>query len=273
MLDTTPNIHQRSAGEARVSLDLRAGRTRLEGLRQSGSGKAILPRVEDGVPEVVFLNTSGGLTGGDRLSYSLDIAAGCQAVATTQTAERAYCSDTGAAEVSVAVTAGREARVDWLPQETILFEGAQVNRRTRIDLGAGARCLYAETIVLGRAAMGETLTRLRFRDDRMILREGRPVLAEPLVLEDGLLAGSGRGALLGGHRAVATVALVMRGAEDAAGGLRDLLAEPGVEAAVSGFDGKCVLRMMAVDGWPLRRLMVRVLGRLSGRPLPRVWQI
>jgi urease accessory protein len=273
MLDSPLINHQRSVGEARVSLDLRGGQTRLVGLRQSGSGKAILPRVEDGVPEVVFLNTSGGLTGGDTLSYALDVGAGCQAVGTTQTAERAYCSDTGVAEVSVKITAGAQGRVDWLPQETILFDGAQVNRRTRIELGVGARCLYAETVVLGRAAMGETLGRVMFRDDRMILREGRPVLAEPLVLDDWFLAGAGRGALLGGNRAFATVALVMQGAEDAAEGLRGMLVEPGVTAAVSGFDGKCVVRLLAVDGWPLRRVMMRILGRASGRALPRVWQI
>lgn len=273
MLDLISTIHQRSAGEARVSLELRAGKTRLTGLRQSGSGKAILPRVEDGVPEVVFLNTSGGLTGGDRLSYRLDVGAGGSVVATTQTAERAYLSETGAAEVSVSIHAGAGARVDWLPQETILFQGAEVNRSTRIDLGAGARCLYAETVVMGRAAMGETLTRLRFRDERVILREGRPVLMEPLWLDDGFVANTGHSALLGGNRAFATVALVMQGAEDAAEGLREILVEPGVEAAVSGFDGKCVLRLMAVDGWPLRRLMVRILAKASGRPLPRVWQI
>jgi urease accessory protein len=273
MLDRTPVIMQRSAGEARVRLAVTAGRTRLTHLRQEGSAKAILPRVEDAVPEVVFLNTSGGLTGGDRLSFTLDIGDGGKAVATTQTAERVYQSAAGQAEVSVAITAGCGARVDWLPQETILFQGAQVRRRTRIDLGPGARCLYAETVVLGRAAMGETLARVAFRDDRMIRREGRPVLAEPLVLDDAVLAGARRAAIFGGARAFATVALVAGGAEDAVAALRALPKEPGVEAAFSGFDGKCIIRMMAADGWPLRRLMVRVLGQLSGRPLPRVWQI
>jgi urease accessory protein len=273
MLDTIPTIMQRSMGEASVSLALSGGRTRLGGLRQSGSGKAILPRTEDGVPEVVFLNTSGGLTGGDRLRYSLMLGARGQAVATTQTAERAYLSDSGPAEVSVAIAAGADARIDWLPQETILFDGAQVNRSTRIDLGAGARCLYAETVVLGRAAMGETVGRVSFRDERAIYRCTRPVLLEPLMIDDGVLAGAGRAAMLGGNRAFATVALLMQGAEDAASGIAALLEEPGVEAAASGFDGKCLIRALAVDGWPMRRLIVRVLARLSGRSLPRVWQI
>ncbi len=273
MFDQAPVRMQRSHGEAVAILDATGGMTRLVRLRQQGSAKAILPRVFDGVPEVVFLNTSGGLTSGDRLSLRLEARGGAQVVATTQTAERAYAAPAGPAEVEVLVTAGRDARIDWLPQETILFDGADLRRTTRIDLGAGARCLYAETVVLGRAAMGETVRHLSFRDDRMILREGRPVLAEPLVLTGAVLARGGNQALLGGARAFATVALIAEGAGDAADGLRPMLSEPGVEAAASGWDGKCVVRLMAADGWPLRRLLARVLPRLSGRALPRVWQV
>ena len=60
---------QRSHGKAMVRFALRGDQTRLRDLAQSGSAKAMLPRVWGHVPEVVFLNTSGGLTGGDALSY------------------------------------------------------------------------------------------------------------------------------------------------------------------------------------------------------------
>jgi urease accessory protein len=273
MLDATPIEFQRSHGAARVALSAASGRTRLADLYQSGSAKAILPRVAGAVPEVVFLNTSGGLTSGDRLEYRLDLGPGAEALATTQTAERAYMAAQGAAEVGVSITAGRDARVDWLPQETILFNAAQVRRSTRIDLAMGASCLYAETVVLGRAAMGETVRTLAFRDERLITRDGTPILSEPLMLDDRSMASAPRPALIGTARAFATVALVRPGAEDAAGALGELLAEPGVEAAASGFDGKCLVRLMAPDGWPLRRVMARLLTRLSGRTLPRVWQM
>ena len=121
--------------------------------------------------------------------------------------------------------------------------------------------------------MGETLAQVQFRDNRLIRRAGRPVVAEPLVLDNAFLADAGNPALLSGHRAFATVALVAPGATDAAAIQRDLLAEPGVTAAASEFDGKTVLRLLAVNGWPLRRVIARVLARLTGRPLPRVWQI
>ena len=80
MLDA---VHmQRSAGVARVSID--GGR--LTGLAQSGSAKALLPRSYGPAPEVVFLNTSGGLTAGDTLDYQLDLGPATRATATTQTA-------------------------------------------------------------------------------------------------------------------------------------------------------------------------------------------
>ncbi|HEX9858209.1 MAG TPA: urease accessory protein UreD, partial [Paracoccaceae bacterium] len=86
---------QRSRGRATVGLRLQDGRTVLQELHQSGSAKALLPRVHQADPEVVFLNTAGGLTGGDRLEYGLRLGPGCRATATTQTAERAYANAGG----------------------------------------------------------------------------------------------------------------------------------------------------------------------------------
>ncbi|WP_096786226.1 urease accessory protein UreD [Rhodobacter sp. CZR27] len=264
---------ERSQGDAHVALALARGAVRLADLAQRGSAKAFLPRIAGPVPEVVFLNTSGGLTGGDRLDYRLTLGEGCRAVATTQTAERAYAAGEGAARVGVVHEVGRGGWLDWLPQETILYEGAALDRRTEVDLAPEAGCLIVESVVLGRAAMGETVRRLAFRDRRSIRRAGRPVLVDPLCFDDAALA-AGRGpAVLGGARAFATLALVGQGAEDALGAARAVLDEPGVEAAASAFDGKLVLRMLAPDGWPLRRQVARVLAALRGRDLPRVWQV
>jgi urease accessory protein len=56
--------------------------------------------------------------------------------------------------------------------------------------------------------------------------------------------------------------------------LRAVLDEPGVASSATAFDGRTVVRMLAPDGWPLRRQIVRALHVLrQGRPLPRVWQV
>ena len=273
MFDSPAPRMQRATGHAGVGLSAAPAGARLVRLAQSGSAKAFLPRVHGPVPEVVFLNTAGGLTGGDRMGYALDLGPGARAVATTQTAERAYAAAGGRARLDVALTLGAGASLDWLPQETILFDGSALDRRTRADLGAGARLLMVEWLVLGRLAMGETLARFDLDDCREIWREGRPVLIEPLRLSEAVLGD--RPALLSGARAVATVALVAPGAEDALGPVREAIAGlgPEVAAAASGWDGKCVVRLRAGDGWPLRRAVARLLAALrGGAALPRVWQ-
>lgn len=270
---------QRARGVAMTALSLRRGRTRLDGLRQQGCAKAFLPR-QPGAPEIVFLNTAGGLTGGDRLSYALTLGEGARVTATTQTAERAYAAP-GAeapARLDVRLEAGAGARLDWLPQETIIYDGAALERQSEIALDPDAELLMCETLVLGRAAMGESVRRLRLFDRRSVTRDGRPVLVDAVELTDGSLAAVAEEAGLAGARAVALVALVAPGAEDAAQALRALPLPEGVRGAVSGWEGKCVMRLMAGDSWPLRLALAAALRHLRARrgeppALPRVWQI
>lgn len=252
---------QRAKGEALVAL----GPDRLLRLRTEGSAKAILPGGHAG-REVVFLNTSGGLTSGDHLRFALESEG--RAVATTQTAERAYKAIGTPARMEVRLSVGAGGWLDWLPQETILFDEAALNRRTLIDLAPGAGCLALEAVVLGRAAMGETVRNLRFRDRREIRRNGAPFWIDPLALDPSALAGS---ATLNGARAVATIVVTD---EHPLLPLRAVLNEPGVIAEASAFAGRTVVRMLAADGWPLRRQIARALHILRrGQPLPRVWQL
>lgn len=263
---------QRSHGRATASFATRLGQTRLADLAQQGSAKAMLPRVAGAVPEVVFLNTSGGLTDGDSLFYGLTLGEACHVSATTQTAERVYASRGGAAQAAVQMQVGAGGRLDWLPQETILFEDSHLARSTQIDLAEDASCLLCESVVLGRHAMGETLQRAQLTDARMVRRSGRPVWAETLRLDADVLADRSA-ALLGPAGAFAVIALVAQGAEDAVGPLRAALGHPGVTAAASGWNGKCVARILARDGWPLKQQIAQALAVLRHGPLPRVWQM
>lgn len=273
MFDAPAPSLQRSRGDAAVAVSRRGGTIRLDRLAQAGSGKAFLPRVHRPVPEAVFLNTSGGLTGGDRLAFALEVGPGAALTATTQTAERAYAAGGGTAAVTVTGRVGAGGRLDWLPQETILYEASDLDRRTEIDLEGDAVCLLCETVVIGRTAMGETPSVARLTDRRTVRRDGRPVWAETTRLDPAALARRGDPAVLGGAAAFAVIALIAPGAEDAAPRLRAALAAEGVTAAASGWDGKCVARLTAADGWPLRRALTRALNALRDAPLPRVWQM
>jgi urease accessory protein len=271
MSNTPTAVMQRSRGRAEVAF--RGPGLQLDRLVQEGSAKAILPAVQDGAPEVVFLNTAGGLAGGDRLDYALAVPEGGRVVATTQTAERAYRATDDTARVRLNLSVGAGGWLDWLPQETILYDGCRLDREVTVDLGSGAGCLFLETVILGRHAMGEVLAGLYLRDSRRVLRDGRPLWTEPMLLDTASLRRSGAPTILGGARAFATLALVRDGAGDAVSALRAVLDEPGVEAAASGFDGRCVVRFLAWDGLPLRRQVIRAIRAIRPGPLPRVWQV
>jgi urease accessory protein len=200
------------------------------------------------------------------LRFGLDMHG--RAVATTQTAERAYKATGIPARMDVRLSVGPGGWLDWLPQETILFDRAALDRRTVIDLAAGAGCLALEAVVLGRAAMGETVRDLRFRDRREIRSSTKPFWIDPLALDASSLAGT---ATLNAARAFATIVVTD---ERPLAPLRAALDEPGVVAEASAFAGRTVVRMLAADGWPLRRQIARTLHILrEGRPLPRVWQV
>ncbi|THD85860.1 urease accessory protein UreD [Aliigemmobacter aestuarii] len=270
--DLSLPVAERSHGRASVAIDRRAGRNRLTDLAQRGSGKAFLPRVAGDVPQVVFLNTSGGLTDGDRIAYDLQVGPGASVQSTTQTAERAYAGRGAPARAEVNITVGAGATVDWLPQETILFEDAWLDRETRVTLAPDAACLMAEAVVLGRRAMGEAPRAARLTDRRMVLREGRPLWAEAIRITPDWLHRASSPALLGQARAFAVIALIAPGAETAVSRLRAVPVLAGATVAVSGWDGRCILRLAASDGWPMKIQMARMV-RTLGRCVPRVWQV
>jgi urease accessory protein len=265
--DSTPR-HQRVKGHAAVAF---AGDGRLARLAQSGSAKAMLPRMHGRAPEVVFLNTAGGLTGGDRLDWSLDLRGGT-AVATTQTAERAYRSAGGVAETRTRLSLGPGAALHWLPQELILFEGAALDRTLEVEMADDATLVMLETLVLGRAAMGETLRRLHLRDRRRVFRGGRPALIEGVFLDDADLVRPGPGGL-GDARAVASLSLLSSDACDRLQTVRESLPRDGaVRAAASAWDGRLTVRLAAADAFALRRAVALAVAALTRMPLPRVWQ-
>ncbi len=260
---------QRSQGAAHVVMGARG----LVDLAQRGSAKAMLPRMNAGLPEIVFLNTSGGLASGDRLRFAVDLRAGTRALATTQTAERAYRAEAAPARAEVALNVGPGAWLDWLPQETILYEGARLERDTVVELAADAGCLLLEMVVLGRLAMGERPARLHLRDRRTIRRAGRLVHHDALALDDDALTRIDGAAMTGGAPAMATLAIIAPHAPDLLTRARETLAEPGVTAAASAPPGRLVIRLLAADGWPLRRQINRLLRALRPDPLPRIWQV
>ena len=265
---TFPRSLQRARGAIRTSFRNGA----LGSLFNSGSAKALLPRSYGPATEVVLVNTAGGITGGDVYSYECCADASGVTV-TTQTAERAYCSSGDQpAGLDVTLTACNGAKLHWLPQETILFDGSRLARRIEVNLDASSECLILESLVFGRHAMGETLNRCQFKDSWRIHRDGRLVHAEALRLERDIgrcLAHSA-----GADSAQMTAVAVYIGPRSAQirADMAAALARTGSRAAVSAWNGKVVMRMLARDTMTGKQDLTRFLTAMRGVQVPRVWQ-
>lgn len=266
----TVQTHQRAKGRVLVSFKARDGLTVIDDLRQEGCLKARFPRPVD-FTEAVTLNSSGGVAGGDRLLAEIAVRAGAQACITAQAAERFYRALAEASHVRNAVRVEAGAMAEWLPQESILFDRASLDRRLDIDLSEDSRFLGAEMLVFGRAAMGESVRDVQLADTISIHRAGRLIWHDALRFAGDPSAALARAAV--GQGAIAVASLLYAGADAAArcDGLRTSLAA--FDAGVSLLDGLLVARIVAADGEALRMAVIAGLACLrDGRALPRVWR-
>jgi len=265
--------HQRATGDLRITFRHRDAVTALADLRQEGCLKARFPRPVAWT-EAVTLNTSGGIAGGDVLSTSLTVEAGAQASFAAQAAERFYRALPGdpPARLRTAITIGAGASAEWLPQESILFDACAFDPRLDVDIAADAWFLGVESLVFGRALMGETVRTARLRDLIRIRRAGRLLLHDAIRFDGEVASVLDRPAAAGGGRATATMVHVAPDAEARLDDLRAAWADAPAEAAASAWNGFLLGRVVAQNGACLRRTIMAGLHVLrSGRPLPRVW--
>jgi urease accessory protein len=271
-----PIVLQRARGRADVSFKAVDGVTRLDRLFQEGQAKIRIPKPLPGeAPTAVAINTGGGIAGGDRIAWGVTIGVGARAVATSQAAERVYRTSrtdgelSGEIDTTIAVEAG--GHLDWLPQETILFDASALSRRLDVTLAAGATALLVEQIVLGRTAMGEEVETCRLVDRWRIRREGRLVFADTFRLEGAtrtILSGRATG---GGARAFATVVMADPTAEARLDGIRAVLEGGACDAGASAFDGLVVMRLAHSSATVLRSELVRLVLHIRQADMPRVW--
>ncbi len=267
--------HQRARGALRLGLGLRDGQTVLRDLYQSGCLKARLPRRENGAHTgAILLNTAGGIAGGDTLSLAVRLGAGAAATITTQAAERIYRAlpDSAPSRIETRLSVAEGAALEWLPQETILFNAANLARRVEIDLAVGALFLGVEMLVFGRAASGEVLRAGAVRDRVTVRREGRLVWQDTLLLSGDIAGKLARPAIGGGAASSALLLFVAPQAEAFLDPLREAWAGMNAECGASAWDGMLIGRVLAANGALLRAAIVAGLASLRGaRPLPRIW--
>jgi urease accessory protein len=263
----------RTEGSLRLSLVRRGKRTSVDRLQESGAQRVRFPRpARDGPCEAVLINTAGGLTGGDKLAIETRLGDGASAVVTTAAAEKIYRARNGKVAISVSLGVRGSADLAWLPQPTIVFDRAGLERVTTVELGAEATFLSVEMLIFGRAAMGESVAQGSVRDIVRIWREQALLFADSFRLEGDIAAALARPAVLAGARASGLVLYAAPAAEARLEEARCLSAKAAGVMGVSAFNRMLVARAAAPDGRTLQADLAPLLEALHGRPLPRIWK-
>jgi len=265
-----PPARQRARAELRGSFVRVGARTEPERLFETGGLRWRFPRSSNPC-EAAIVNTGGGVAGGDSYSVSLALSDGAEVEATTPSAERIYRSDGPAAAITTRLALAPRARLFWLPQETLLFDGARLERRLEVEMSGEGALIVAETLVFGRLAMGESRIDAALRDSWRVRRDRRLVFADETRLEraGAVLERKATGA---GARALSTIVALAPNIEARLPDLRVALeaASLGVESGASAFDDLIVVRLLAASADRLRAALVASIVALGGRK-PRLW--
>ena len=267
---------QRACGKAYIALSGEGRDVRIDELYQTSPCRILLPRI-DGFDqaEIVLVNSSGGIAGGDQLDYGVKVLGTATTLATTQASEKVYGAIDSDARLATTLSIGDGATLEWLPQQTIAFEGARLRRRTEINVEGSGRLLALDWLVMGRRASGEIISRGSLRDDWRVRRDGKLVWADAFQLAGDVDRLAARPAALNGNHAIATIIYVAQDSSERLNLARDLIGESDAGATVVG--GILVARFLAQDGLHLYRRVSAFLEEFRAQLLelrpwpPRLW--
>ena len=259
----------RARGSVTFDVHQVEGVTRRRHLHESGSLRVRFPSPEAEGLSAVFINTAGGVAGGDRFEIDITAREGSRIAVTTAAAEKVYRAEGPAAELNIVLKAAAGSHLSWLPQETILFDGARLSRRIDIELVESASLLLCEIVVFGRTAMGERMLHGELVDRWRLRRGGRLVFAETMRLDGNIGEKLSKAAVANGGVAVGT-ALMVPGDEALVERVREMSGSFGGEVGISTWNGFAMARFCAQDAARLRADMIAVL-RATGSVLPRLW--
>ena len=274
-----------AAGVAEVGFAWREGASRLAHLYQRDPLRVLFPTPVAGEPPLaVLVTTSGGLVAGDCLRVAVAVGEDAAAQVTGAAAEKIYRSDGAVTRVAQRLTVGAGAWLEFLPPETILFDGAMLRRETTVSLAAGAGFLGGDILVFGRRARGERLTRGLLREAWEIWRDGALAWGDALHIAGDLGPVIDDPACFAAAAACATLILAPGGQNprdfiDAARDVQSAGAPDGLRAGVTAVGGVLVARWLGADPATLRRAYAELAGHLREAAmrlpprLPRLWYV
>ncbi|MEE9314780.1 MAG: urease accessory protein UreD [Rhizobiaceae bacterium] len=267
----SPLPHQRANGIGRLGLVEANGQTRIDELYQEGCAKIRCPRTHHNQLEAVIINSSGGMTGGDKLNWNFTIGANCKASITTQACERIYKSVDGSAQTRIEIDLNENSQFSWLPQETILFDQSSLSRTIEATLDPTAEALFVESIIFGRREMGEKITLGSITDRWRIRQNGTLVHAEDFRMTGNIADQLNQPFITNRREAMATLLLISPKAEGLLETARNIIGESG---GASFWNGKLLARVVSTDGYALRKTLIPLINLLNfGTSVPKVWSL
>jgi len=227
--------------------------------------------------EAVVVNTAGGIAGGDRFKCAVTALANASVTVTSQAAERVYRALSEPALIDTRLKVCETAKLAWLPQETIVFDGARMRRNTEIEVSTGAELLALEWLVLGRAAHGEEIVGGQIVDGWQVKIDDRLVWADRFRAHDEVLPRLRNPALLGDFKAIGTLIYFGPEAQARVQFMRDLAPELPCHCATTMVSGLVIVRLGAPDAAELKAGLREILlnfGRTRTQGpfwVPKMW--
>jgi urease accessory protein len=268
---------QRADGALELGYVAAGGATRLAHLFQSDPCRALFPRGEtDDVDQTILLTTSGGLAGGDRIRMRTRCGADTRQVVTPQAAEKIYRAINAPTEIDVALEVEAGGWLEWVPQETILFDRSRLRRQVKIDVASGGAVLAGDILSFGRVAHGESYNEGALFDRWEVRRAGMLIWADRLRLDDPRAA-LAHPAGFAGARAYGTILHLGGDTSALLAQVRAVMATSQGRTAATVIGSLLLVRLLAATTAELRADYARIWTCLrqatAGLPprMPRIW--
>ena len=271
-------------GVAEIGFVRRDGSTRLAHLYQTDPLRVLFPAPAAGDPvQAAIVTTSGGLVAGDRINIAVRVGHEASAHVTASAADKIYRSAGPTTAIQQSFTVGDGGALEFLPPETILYDGSRLTRETLVELAPGAAFLGGGIVVFGRRARGERFTHGLLREVWEVSREGCLVWGDALHLDGDIARIIEDPACFAGAAGFATLILAPAGRDPQSfvDGARAVQAgaPQGATAGVTAIAGLAVARWLAADAALLRQayadLACHWRAEALGLPrqLPRIWHV
>ena len=246
-------------GRAEIGFGQSSGRTQLAHLYQRDPLRVLFPTPAAGDPAIAVIVTASA-------------------------AEKVYRSTESITTIAQALSVGAGARLEFLPPETILFDGARLLRETVAELAPDGAFLGGDIVVFGRRARGECFTYGFLREVWKVRRAGELVWGDALHLEGDIAHEIDDPACFDGSAAFATMILSPAGRDprsllDAARAVQRIAASTALRAGLTAVAGPVIARWLAADAASLRGAYAELASHFRcealglPRRVPRLWYV